>query len=373
MSIEREQYQAYGPPDDDGRWVRTVLKVLGAVALVVVLFGGAYLGVKVLAGMVNDALSRTGETTVEPGLPVEIEILPGTSAGEIGRVLAESGVIASASDFQSAVRVQRVSDSLKAGIYDLETGMDVDAVIAALVEGPGGEVFRITVIEGLTIEQMLLSIAGQTELTLEDLRAALLDGSVTSELLPEEPDDLQDWEGLLFPDTYEVTDRAEAVDVLTLMAETAELRVASVDWSYLDERGLTPYEGIVIASMIEREARLDEERPVIASVIFNRLDRGMLLQIDATVVYALGGAPSGGLSVDDLEVDSPYNTYRNPGLPPTPIAGPRLASLRAAATPDDTPYIYYVLSDEEGRHAFTDDFDEFLELQQQAREAGLIP
>jgi UPF0755 protein len=99
----------------------------------------------------------------------------------------------------------------------------------------------------------------------------------------------------------------------------------------------------------------------------------MPLQIDATVVYALGGLPQGGLSLQDLQVDSSYNTYLHNGLPPTPIAGPRLASLRAAAAPAETDYLYYVLISADGQHAFTADFDEFLQLQQQAREAGLIP
>ncbi len=371
MSDDREELPP-GSDEEQGRWVRTTLKVLGTVALVVVLFGGAYAGVKVLAGMVNDALGG-GEETGGTGEVVEVEIPPGSPAAQIGRLLVEAEVISSAPEFERAVRLQQVSDRLQAGTYDLETGMTVDAVIARLVEGPGGGVIRITLIEGLTVPQMLESLAEQADFEVADLEAPLLNGLVTSDLLPEAPDSLAGWEGLLFPDTYEIYAEDEPAEVLQLLADTAELRVASVDWTYLTERGLTPYDGVIIASMIEREARLDEERPVIASVVYNRLDQGMLLQIDATVVYALGGLPEGGLTVDDLQVDSPYNTYLYQGLPPTPIAGARLASLRAAAAPDDTTYLYYVLFDEEGRHAFTDDFEDFLRLQEQAREAGLIP
>ncbi|HSQ36772.1 MAG TPA: endolytic transglycosylase MltG [Acidimicrobiia bacterium] len=361
-----------GGEEDEGRWVRTTLKVLGVAALVVVLFGGAYAGVKVLAGMVNDALGGSDQPA-GTGEAVEVEIPAGSSAARIGRLLAEAGVISSAPEFERAVRLQQVSDRLQAGNYELEKGMPVDAVIARLVEGPGGGVVRVTLIEGLTVPQMLGSLAEQADFEVGDLEAPLLNGLVTSDLLPEGADSLASWEGLLFPDTYEIFADDEPADVLQLLADTAELRVASVDWAYLTERGLTPYDGIIIASMIEREARLDEERPIIASVIFNRLDQGMLLQIDATVVYVLGGLPEGGLTLDDLQVDSPYNTYRYEGLPPTPIAGARLASLRAAAAPSQTTYLYYVLFDDEGRHAFTDDFDEFLRLQQEAREAGLIP
>ncbi|MBM3695963.1 MAG: endolytic transglycosylase MltG [Actinobacteria bacterium] len=363
-----------GPPDeeDSSRWAKTSLKVLGAIALVVILFGGAYAGVKVLAGMVNRALGGGGSGIVS-GEPVEVEVAAGSSAAQIARLLAEAGVIESAPEFERAVRLQQVSDRLQAGTYRLETGMTVDAVIAALVQGPGGGVVRITLIEGLTAAEMLASLADQAGFSAAALEEALLDGSVTSDLLPAAPTTLADWEGLLFPDTYEIFANDPPARVLQLLADTAERRVASVDWSYLEERGLTPYQGVIIASLIEREAKVDEERPIVASVVFNRLDIDMLLQIDATVVYALGGLPPGGLSRDDLQVDSPYNTYRYQGLPPTPISGTRLASLRAAAAPAETEYLYYVLIDADGRHAFTDDFDEFLQLQQQAREAGLIP
>ena len=220
---------------------------------------------------------------------------------------------------------------------------------------------------------MIDSIAGQTDFTADELTEALTDGSVTTALRPGRMDELQDWEGLLFPDTYEVSTRDGPADVLQLMADTTEDRVASIDWSYLEDQGLSVYDGLVIASLIEREAALDDERPIIASVVFNRLGIEMPLQIDATVVYALRGMPEGGLSLEDLQIDSPYNTYRYIGLPPTPISGSRLASLRAAAAPAETDFIYYVLASEDGAHAFTADYDEFLLLQEQARENGLIP
>ena len=359
-------------PSDDDRWLKTSLKVLGVVALVLVLFGGAYAGVKALAGMVNDALGGD-DTGAVTGEAVEVEIAAGSSAAQIGRLLVEAAVISSAPEFERAVRLQQVSDRLQAGTYELETGMTVDAVIAALVQGPGGGVKRITLIEGLTVGGMLESLADQTGFEMAALEGALLDGSVTSDLLPAAPEALADWEGLLFPDTYEIFENDPPAKVLQLLADTAEERVASIDWAYLTTRGLTPYDGIIIASLIEREAAFDEERPLMASVVFNRLEIDMALQIDATIVYLLGGLPEGGLSLDDLQIDSPYNTYRNKGLPPTPISGTRLASLRAAAAPAETDYLYYVLRDAAGHHAFTADFDEFLLLQQEARQAGLIP
>ena len=253
------------------------------------------------------------------------------------------------------------------------------AVLAALVALAGllvlasrPQPLRITVIEGLRVEQMVASVARQTGFSEEELTEALLDGSVTSELLPGEPVAVRDWEGLLFPDTYEITDEFTAVEVLQLLASTAERRVESVDWSRLEEAGYSPYEGVIIASLIEREVRVDEERPLVASVIMNRLEMGMRLQIDATVVYALGGGVS-EVTFEDLEVDSPYNTYRVEGLPPTPISGVRLDSLVAAADWADTDFLFYVLASTDGRHRFTETYEEHLAAIEDARARGVLP
>jgi UPF0755 protein len=247
------------------------------------------------------------------------------------------------------------------------------AAVAALVSRAGTETFRITIVEGLTVDQTLDSLASQTGFTVDELTAPLLDGTVDSDLLPAPPQALRDWEGLLFPDTYDITDRQTPTEILQRLADTAEARVSSVDWTRLEARGLSVHDGIVIASMIEREAAVDADRPLISSVIHNRLEIGMRLQIDATVVYAVGGYPEGGLTIDDLRVDSPYNTYRVDGLPPTPISGAGLASLEAAADPADTGYFFYVLASPDGSHAFAEDYDEFLVLVDRSREAGLIP
>lgn len=368
MSTEMQQYEMYRRPPRGPRsylkWVAVIAVLAAAVVLGIV-------GMRLLAETVNDLIGNES-ADVAPGLSVVIEVEPGSSARQIGDLLNDEGVIDSAAEFERYVRDQGLSSSLQAGAYELTTGMGVEAAAGALVEGPAsGDVYRITVIEGLTVSQMLDSIAQQTEYTTVELREALLDGSVNSSLLRGPPGGLADWEGLLFPDTYEFVSTATPAEILGALAETAEDRVGSVDWSNLRERGLTSYDGITVASMIEREALLDDERTLIASVIHNRLEMGMLLQIDATVLYAVGGGTR--VTLDDLEIDSPYNTYRYPGLPPTPIAGPRLASLQAAAAPAQTNYLYYVLTGTDGSHTFTADFDEFISLQTQARDDGIIP
>jgi UPF0755 protein len=136
-------------------------------------------------------------------------------------------------------------------------------------------------------------------------------------------------------------------------------------------RTLSPYEVVTVASMIEKEAKVPEERPMIARVIYNRLDQGMMLGIDATVLYAIGEQKE-QITSNDLRVDSPYNTRRYTGLPPTPIASPGRDSLVAALHPADGTWTYYVIEDDQGHHFFTDSSSEFEKARQRAQQAGLL-
>ncbi len=316
--------------------------------------------------------------TVPPSAAGETSftIPAGVSARTIGEILEESGLIEDVRAFERDVRRLGVADELQAGDYTLPGGTPSE-IIAALVAGPAkGNVFTLRVIEGLTVDAMLDSIASQTEHTHEDLEAALLSGDVKSVLLPESapsgyPGTVR-WEGLLAPDTYEFRNDATPEEILSRLADTLVSRLDDQDWTLLEAAGLTPYQGLIIASLIEREAKLAEDRPLIASVIMNRLEAGIGLQIDATVLYALGENP-GQLLVEDLEIDSPYNTYKVPGLPPTPIAGVRLASLEAAAAPAESAFYYYVLVDPSGRHGFSETLEEHNRKKQEAKDAGIIP
>lgn len=305
------------------------------------------------------------------GNEVTVDIPAGSTARTIGTTLEESGVIA-AEDFEDAVRERGVAAELQAGSYTLITGTRADLIIDALIAGPVVETFWVTVPEGLRTTEILDVLARDTPHTRADLEAALLSGRVQSSLVPEGELTLASWEGLLFPDTYEFASTATPGDVLGLLAATMEQRIATVDWSALEEGGLGVYDGLVVASLIESEAGVDADRPLISSVVQNRLAIDMALQIDATVLYALDRR-GGSVTLDDLEVESPYNTYLNTGLPPTPIGAPGLASLEAAAAPAETDYLYYVLTSEDGSHSFTADYDEFLALKAQAQADGIIP
>jgi UPF0755 protein len=164
---------------------------------------------------------------------------------------------------------------------------------------------------------------------------------------------------------------ATAATILQRMSDTLTDRVDSLDWSELADLGLTPYDGIIVASLIESEVRIDEEREVVASVIMNRLADDWALEIDATIIYALGTNP-GEVLLSDLDIESPYNTYLYQGLPPTPISGVRMRSLEAAAVPAVTGFYYYVLVDEDGTHGFSETIEEHNAKKEQAKADGVL-
>jgi UPF0755 protein len=351
-----------------------LVKVLTALALIViagfVIVGGAsYLGRQVGLAIGDDNDGSDTPVNVVPGQEVTIDIPSGSSAQEIGAILAANGVVQSALEFEVAVRNSDAAADLKAGTYRMTTLMDPNEVVAVLVVGPVADVYRVTVIEGLRVEEILTSLSETTGIQYSEFEEALLSGDVTSSLIPD-ADSLTDWEGLLFPDTYEFARSASATSILQRLASTMEQRVDSIDWTAVESLGFTVYEGLIIASLIETEVLLDIERPVVSSVLHNRLELGMKLDIDATVLYAVG---SRDIADFNREIDSPYNTYLVNGLPPTPIASPGRASLEAAANPDETDFLFYVLSDLDGNHAFAATLDEHNANVARAREDGVLP
>jgi len=363
----------YEPVPEPSPWVR-VAKVVSMIGLVVVagvaiVGGGSYLGRWVGSTFSSD--DPTGAPSVVPGLDVTVEIPAGSTAEDIGAILAAQGVVRSALEFEVAVRNNEAASRLQAGTYGLETLMDPSEVVAVLVVGPVADTYRVTVIEGLRVTEILTRLSEVSGQPYAEFEEALLEGEVDTSLreMPAELD-LAAWEGLLFPDTYEFARSAAPASILQRLASTMEQRVDSIDWSVLEANGYSPYDGLIIASLIETEVLLDEERPTVSSVVHNRLALGMKLDIDATVLYALG---TRDISQFDRDVDSPYNTYLVNGLPPTPIAGPGRASLEAAAAPANTEFLFYVLSDLEGHHAFAATLDEHNANVARAREEGVLP
>jgi peptidoglycan lytic transglycosylase G len=347
------------------------LAALGIVAIVACVFlaSVAFIAARLVAGGGGD------DWDVEAGLPVEVAIAPGTSASAIYATLDDLGV-ARASALADAARSLDVENSLKAGSYAFVTDMPPEDVIRRLAIGPNlesGSVF--TLVEGWTIERIVTELSEATGFTTEEFDSVLRGDAITSPLLPPVGgpiDGLNRWEGLLFPATYQIPDGSTPASVLGMMADEMARRVETVDWSRLDALGVSRYEAITVASLIEREAGNDEERPTIASVIYNRLAEPMRLQIDATVIYALGYNP-GRVTAEHLAVDSPWNTYRVDGLPPTPIGTTSMASLAAAADPARTDYLYYVLGSQDGSHLFAETYEEHQANIERARETGVRP
>ena len=362
----------FEPIPDPSPTTRTA-KLIGTIALIIlagfaVVGGASYLGRQVGLA-VGDNNDPNTPVNVEPGVEVTVDIPSGSSAQEIAAILAANGVVKSALEFEVAVRNSAAAGDLKAGTYGMTTLMDPAEAVAILVVGPVADVYRITVIEGLRVEEILASLSEASDIEYNEFETALLSGEVSSSL-HQGGNELKDWEGLLFPDTYEFTRSAGAADILQRMASTMEQRVDSIDWTAFEDLGFTIYEGLIIASLIESEVLLDVERPTVSSVLHNRLELGMKLDIDATVLYALD---TRDIAQFDREVDSPYNTYLVNGLPPTPISAPGRASLEAAAAPEETDFLFYVLSDLEGRHAFAATLEEHNANVAQAREDGVLP
>ncbi len=275
-------------------------------------------------------------------------------------------MIDSAGRFRAVASSRGLDGALKPGDYQLETAMDVDSVIDILVRGPNlGTPFTIP--EGFTVDQVLAKIAATKRFSRASLQKALTSPDLE---VPFRPKGVKSLEGLLFPQTYRIDKDATPTTVLRQMLDQTDSVMNQFDLS-ATPRHLSPYQILTIASMVEREAKVPEDRPKIARVIYNRLAKGQPLQIDATVQFALGTAKQ-RLSSQDLKVASPYNTYLHTGLPPTPIASPGQASIKAAMQPADGPWLFYVLIDGDGHHAFTASATEFARLKDEAKRKGLL-
>jgi UPF0755 protein len=302
-----------------------------------------------------------------PGAEIHVSIAPGQSTAAIGTLLHKRGVIGSPTVFSYYARFTGAND-IKAGEFTFHHNQHLAAVFKILEKGGEAQNDRVTIPEGLTLAEIAAKVGTLPGRTPERFLAAAQSGTIRSQFEPAGSNNL---EGLILPDTYFVDKTDDEAKILTRM-------VAAFD-TYANQIGLpaaaaalnlTPYEVVVTASMVEREAGVDEDRPLIARVIYNRIKKGMPLQIDATIQYALG-ATKQRLSNADLKVDSPYNTYQNKGLPPGPIASPGRKSLAASLNPPPSTYLYYVLIDKSGKHAFASTDTEFARLAADAKAKGL--
>ncbi len=295
--------------------------------------------------------------------PMEVLVPRGASVARVGRILEGKGLIRNATAFRLAARA-RGGWNVKAGIYTLSPSLSTGEVLDRLEKGAPEELVRLTFPEGFTLEQVAERAARLKDVRAEEFqRLASAQGSAfTASFRP--PANL---EGYLFPDTYDFRPGATERDVIETMLETFDekvVRALSTELQASAQRGYDLSKVMILASLIEREARVKSEQARIASVLYNRLKIGMPLQIDATVQYVIGHRER--LLYRDLEVDSPYNTYKVRGLPPGPICNPGLDAIRAAMNPEDTEFLYYTARPD-GSHTFTRTHEEHIRATQDAR------
>jgi len=293
-----------------------------------------------------------------------LEVEPGQDASTVAAELASLGVLKDPELLTRYLRYRGLDTGIEAGSYEVNGSMS-PRDLAELLQRALASRYTLTIPEGWRREEVAEALA---EFGLGFTAADFLTASQTAPpRFVEPPGRTADLEGFLFPDTYRLDPRLTADEAVALMVETFEDRVGGELLAAFEAKGLTPYEAVILASIVERESALAAERPLIASVFFNRLALGILLQADPTVQYALGRQPDGNwwkapLTEADLRLDSPYNTYLYQGLPPGPIANPGLDSLQAVAHPADSAYLFFrAACDGSGRHAFAATFEEHVQ------------
>lgn len=312
--------------------------------------GAAIAAIAVALGLALLLARPPSDPGEEP--PTTVVVEPGTPLRPLAHRLEAAGVVRSASLFELWARLAGDAGRIQAGTYELPRDLWLPEVLGLLREGRTVLV-SVTVPEGLRLEETAGAVARGLGVDSAAFAAAASDPVLAESLGVPAPT----LEGYLFPETYRVDPGTDARSMARIMVEHFD---ATFDRSWrarADALGRSVHEIVTLASIVEGEARVAEERTVIAGVFWNRLERGMRLEADPTVQYALGGHRERVL-YRDLEVESPYNTYLVAGLPPGPIASPGRAALEATLWPDSVPYLYFFATGEGGRHTFSETFAE---------------
>ena len=338
----------------------------------------------IVAGCVGMWYLRQVNPSGDAGAVEVFKVLPTDTVDSISKRLQDRGLITNARVFRYYVD-HNGGLVLTPGDYELRPRDHIGNMMRVLSTPPSLTYTNVTFPEGFTLEKMSQRLSQKLPRTDPTaFMTAVTDGSLRS---PLQPDGATSLEGLLFPDTYRISADETPSHVAARMIDLMDLVVRQEDVeAKAAQLGFSPYQMIIIASMIEREAKVDEDRPKIARVIINRFKMGMPLQIDATLLY---GQPPGTSISDAINLDTPYNTYMHTGLPLTPIANPGRASIEAAVNPAPDPsqgdpicvalpdprdcqYLYYVVADEDGRHVFAATLEQHEINVQHARDLGLI-
>jgi UPF0755 protein len=309
------------------------------------------------------------QTDTPAGGAVQLRIKDGATTGEIASALLKAGVISNANGFALRSRLTGSDGKLQPGVYDLKTRMSDHEVIDMLESGPAIDYITVTIPEGFRVDQIADRLKREAGIPRAKFLALAQHGALA--FAQDHPYLAAAYkgslEGYLFPKTYQLRKNMTAEQVIEMMLDQFDRETADLDFAAAEARGLTRQQVVVLASMIERESKLDEERPLVSSVIYNRLRKGMRLKIDATIEYVLRDRRL-RLTNRDLYTKTPYNTYLHEGLPPGPISNPGLKSLQAAVAPARTRLLYYVLTGKDGSHTFTTNLADFLVAKKKSKE-----
>jgi UPF0755 protein len=271
-----------------------------------------------------------------PRSPFDFEVRAGMSLAAVARTLHDAGVLPHSAALTMLARIRSADRAIKAGSYEIERGITLPQLLSKLTQGDVTQT-AVTIVEGTTFAELKRTLDespqlahGMANLSNADLLARL----GAPETNPE---------GLFFPDTYFLATGSSDLALLRRAYQSMQQRLASAWERRAPDLPLaTPYEALILASIVEKETGQANDRPLVASVFINRLKRGMRLQTDPAVIYGMGARFDGNLRKRDLETDSPYNTYLREGLPPTPIALPSQASIDVVVNPPRTAYLYFV-------------------------------
>ncbi len=313
------------------------------------------------SGFASSCFLDTGipdnETGVSEGIEVEVIIVEGMTLDQIAAVLEDNQVVDNGFMFRLYVQQKGKEKSLVPGTYNLLTGSEYGEVMEELSLGPAIITFTVAIPEGYIISDIVERFS--SELPFIDIDEMLLAVNADNYNYDYIEND-ESLEGYLFPKTYEVTMDYNAHDIVDMMLAQYRYETGDLDYGDPENNGFSKYDILKIASMIEREAYIPEERELISAVIHNRLNIGMPLGIDATLTYFLEKWDE-PLTVSDLETDTGFNTRLYAGLPPTPICNPGLAAIIAAIKPADVDYLYFVVTDSQTHeHSFTNNYDEHI-------------
>lgn len=309
---------------------------------------------------------------VDKGSAVTVEIKQGAGTADIAQALASAGVIGNTTLFRLQSRLSGSDGAYKAGVYKLTAGESVNKVIAALKKGPEAVYVTVTIPEGKTVNQIGAILEKKAGIKADEFvayaQSAAPDFAGSYPYLKDAYNN--SLEGYLFPDTYRIAANAKAQDVVAMMVKRFNEVYSTLSVPAARAQKYNTNQLVTIASLVEREVSNASDRPLVASVIDNRLAKGMCLQFCSSVQFLLPGEEERTkvrLTNQDISIDSPYNTYKNKGLPPGPIANPGKAALEAAIRPAKTTYLYFQVVDKKGTTKFDKTAAEFAKTKARAK------